>query len=68
MDGTEQMVDDGYLDCPVCGGPAPAEVPECADGHGIDCPDVVCARCGSALFLDPILPRGDRVSGRRAAA
>ena len=34
MDGMEQMVDDGYLDCPVCGGPCPAEIPECRDGHG----------------------------------
>ncbi len=28
MDGMEQMVDDGYLDCPVCGRPCPAEMPD----------------------------------------
>jgi hypothetical protein len=27
MDGMEQMVDDGYLDCPVCGGPARPRFP-----------------------------------------
>ena len=43
MDGMEQMVDDGYLDCPVCGGPCPAEVPECGDGHGPTAP-IVCLR------------------------
>ena len=67
MDGMEQMVDDGYLDCPVCGGPCPAEIPECRDGHGPDCPDVACARCGTALFYYPILPRAIHRPARRAA-
>ena len=67
MDGMEQMVDDDYLDCPVCGGPGPAEIPECWDGHGPDCPDVACARCGTALFFDPVLPRATRRPARRAA-
>lgn len=67
MDGMEQMVDDGYLDCPVCGGPCPAEIPECRDGHGPDCPDVACARCSTALFYDPILPRAIHRPARRAA-
>jgi hypothetical protein len=66
MDGMDRMVDDGYLDCPVCGGPSPVDVPECPDGHGADCPDVACARCGTALFFDPVLSHDERPAPRAA--
>jgi hypothetical protein len=41
------------LDCPVCGQLSPAEFPPCDDGHGPDCPDRVCTRCDTAVFVDP---------------
>lgn len=48
-----RALDESYGDCPMCGGPQLLEVPDCPDGHGAQCPDRVCAGCGSALFLDP---------------
>ena len=40
-------------DCPLCGHPGALVTPDCAEGHGADCPDRLCLDCGSALFLDP---------------
>ena len=34
-------------DCAVCGTAVPHELVECVDGHGEDCPDVVCTACGT---------------------
>ncbi len=49
------LISELYLDCPVCGRPGPAETPPCVDGHGEECPDRICARCGTALFVDPYI-------------
>jgi hypothetical protein len=35
--------------CAECGDTT-FEQPPCADGHGEDCPELVCARCGMAYF------------------
>lgn len=40
-------------DCPLCGHAGALVAPECAEGHGADCPDRVCVDCGTALFVDP---------------
>ena len=49
-------------DCPACGCPGMLVAPDCTDGHGADCPDRVCLRCGAALFVDPVVsaPNRDR--------
>jgi len=35
--------------CAECGDTT-FEQPPCADGHGEDCPELVCAGCGMAYF------------------
>ena len=37
--------------CAICGAEQPFEQPECADGHGSDCPEWVCSACGDALLV-----------------
>jgi hypothetical protein len=62
-----------YLDCPTCAGPRPVLQPPCPDGHGADCPERVCAECGTALLVPAVgdlfaAPRSaSRASGPRAA-
>ena len=54
--------------CSTCATEAAFEQPDCPDGHGPDCPDLVCVLCGDALFVDllltPLAGRGERA--RRA--
>ncbi|MEV4765374.1 hypothetical protein AB0J89_22420 [Micromonospora chokoriensis] len=54
------------LYCDVCEGVALFEVPPCVDGHGIDCPELICTGCGAAVviatFMVPV-PRS--AEGRR---
>ncbi len=49
------MDDEFLLDCPVCGQPCLAETPPCLDGHDDACPDRICSRCGTALFVNPFV-------------
>lgn len=42
-------------ECPVCGRSCPIETPACLDGHGADCPERLCALCGTALIVHPSL-------------
>ena len=37
--------------CTTCRGDVSFEQPECADGHGSDCPEWVCLECGDALLV-----------------
>jgi hypothetical protein len=39
------------LTCPVCGRRSQFEQPPCADGHGSDCPELICVRCSSAVLV-----------------
>ncbi len=39
------------LYCDVCEGVAPFEAPPCVDGHGADCPELICTGCGAAVVL-----------------
>ncbi|MGI5519421.1 hypothetical protein ACQEUX_00500 [Micromonospora sp. CA-259024] len=41
------------LYCDVCEGVAPFEAPPCVDGHGTDCPELICIDCGSAVVVAP---------------
>ena len=43
--------------CPSCGDERVFEAPPCVDGHGHDCPELACRDCGSAVLVDPLLPR-----------
>lgn len=36
-------------ECPQCLELSPFEAPPCVDGHGPDCPELVCSRCGAVL-------------------
>ncbi|MGA8116164.1 MAG: hypothetical protein WCA46_21095 [Actinocatenispora sp.] len=70
--------DDRFLDatlwelpCSTCGGLMPFEQPECADGHGTDCPEWCCVRCGEALLIGSsgqALAEDATSAGRRADA
>ncbi|MEV4812911.1 hypothetical protein [Micromonospora avicenniae] len=66
---------DRELYCDSCQGVQQFETPPCVDGHGVDCPELVCTRCGSALliatfsFHAPRLTRSEqRAPARRQAA
>ena len=37
-------------ECAECG-PIGFEAVECVDGHGRDCPDLVCTGCGAVLVV-----------------
>src|SRR5262249_9748438 len=37
--------------CDECGQDRAFEVPACCDGHGGDCPDRICTRCGDAVTI-----------------
>jgi hypothetical protein len=39
------------LPCPECRDEREFEQPLCEDGHGVDCPEWMCADCGYALLL-----------------
>jgi hypothetical protein len=60
---------DCFVDCPSCGTVQPADRPDCADGHGSDCPDRICSVCLTAVFVDPrLVARATRRTPRRAVA
>ena len=48
------------LTCPVCGRRSEFEQPPCADGHGSDCPELICVRCSSAVLVGPAAPQSTR--------
>lgn len=39
------------LDCALCAAPMPLETAPCADGHGDECPDRMCAGCGVVVVV-----------------
>lgn len=47
----ERLVQVRELPCDTCGTEMLFEVPPCVDGHGDDCPELVCTGCGSALLM-----------------
>jgi hypothetical protein len=55
LDPAELDLLTGDAACPVCGRGNTLVAPECAEGHGADCPDRLCVACGIAVFLDPVL-------------
>ena len=55
------------LTCPACPDERALVVPDCEDGHGEDCPDLVCELCGAAFSTGLVLPVAVG-AGRPAAA
>ncbi len=45
----EMQLDHRY--CPTCESEQLFEAPVCQDGHDVDCPDLSCVTCGTALFV-----------------
>jgi hypothetical protein len=37
--------------CSGCADVREFEVPDCAEGHGGDCPELICTGCGEALLV-----------------
>lgn len=54
------------LPCDGCGTVTRFEVPPCPDGHGTDCPELVCTDCGGAYLLATTILRPVRL--RRTAS
>ncbi|MEU8297185.1 hypothetical protein AB0C04_07865 [Micromonospora sp. NPDC048909] len=51
--------------CDNCEGVQPFEAPPCADGHGADCPELVCTGCGAAVLIATFAFRATQLAGRR---
>ncbi|RQX03163.1 hypothetical protein [Micromonospora inaquosa] len=53
------------LYCDVCEGVALFEPPPCVDGHGTDCPELICTACGAAVVVGVFAFPATRVAVRR---
>lgn len=53
------------LYCDVCEGVALFEAPPCVDGHGIDCPELICTDCGAAVVVSAVAFPVTRLAARR---
>lgn len=56
---------DRELYCDTCEGVVLFEAPFCGDGHGADCPELVCTGCGAAVLVATITFRPPGRSRRR---
>lgn len=54
--------------CIDCGDEGEFQRLECVDGHGVDCPERVCLRCGDVVLVGPVPLRPDLVIMPRVAA
>ncbi|MET8365707.1 MULTISPECIES: hypothetical protein [unclassified Micromonospora] len=53
------------LYCDVCEGVAPFGAPPCVDGHGSDCPELICTGCGAAVVIATFAAPVTRLADRR---
>ncbi|MGN9775555.1 hypothetical protein ACTMS0_07240 [Micromonospora sp. H33] len=53
------------MHCDVCEGVQPFEAPSCVDGHGTDCPELICTGCGAAVLIATFAFRAPRLATRR---
>jgi hypothetical protein len=58
-------VSDREFYCDTCEGVQPFEAPPCLDGHGVDCPELVCTGCGLAVLIATFAFRAARLADRR---
>lgn len=56
---------DRELHCDACQDVVPFEAPPCVDGHGADCPELVCTGCGAAVLIATVAVRPPRLGQRR---
>ncbi|MFC4021218.1 hypothetical protein ACFOW4_25195 [Micromonospora sp. GCM10011542] len=56
---------DRELYCDVCEGVAPFEAPPCVDGHGVDCPELVCTGCGAGVLIATFTFAATRLADQR---
>ncbi|MBW4702443.1 hypothetical protein [Micromonospora sp. RL09-050-HVF-A] len=56
---------DRELYCDTCEGVQPFEMPPCADGHGADCPELLCTGCGTAVLIATFAFQPTRLTDRR---
>ncbi|SCG38426.1 hypothetical protein [Micromonospora halophytica] len=56
---------DRELYCDTCEGVQPFEAPPCVDGHGVDCPELVCTGCGAAVLIATFAFRAPHLAERR---
>ncbi len=66
VDGLDMLSE---LPCSRCGTTTLFEQPECLDGHGADCPEWCCIRCGEAVLTNwyDTQPAPARLRTNRAA-
>ncbi|QGN47602.1 hypothetical protein ACN26Y_15840 [Micromonospora sp. WMMD558] len=53
------------MQCDACEGVQPFEVPPCVDGHGSDCPELICTGCGAAVLIATFAFPAPRLATRR---
>jgi len=46
--------------CSTCGDEREFEIPPCPDGHGLDCPELICLECGTAMYIGFVVPAQPR--------
>ncbi|MET8837392.1 hypothetical protein ABZV78_26245 [Micromonospora sp. NPDC004540] len=56
---------DREFHCDTCEGVVLFEAPPCVDGHGADCPELVCTGCGAAVLIATFAFRAPRLDRRR---
>lgn len=54
--------------CSTCGEERRFERPPCADGHGEECPELICAGCGTAVLTGGLLPIQTTPAAERSAS
>ncbi|MEV1333039.1 hypothetical protein AB0J20_26100 [Micromonospora costi] len=55
---------DRELYCDSCEGVQPFEAPPCVDGHGADCPELICTGCGAAVLIATFAFHAPRLRAR----
>ncbi|MFF4890666.1 hypothetical protein [Micromonospora chersina] len=58
---------DRELYCDGCDDVVLFEAPPCVDGHGADCPELVCTGCGAAVLIATFAFPAPRLHHRRRA-
>lgn len=48
------MTTERFLHCPDCAADRLFTPVECLDGHGAECPELVCTSCDAAVLLAPV--------------
>jgi hypothetical protein len=61
-------VSDRELYCDSCEGVVLFEAPRCVEGHGADCPELICTGCGAAVLIATFAFRAPRLADRRATS